>query len=97
MEITVKLTTAQEQALAYVALDPVEYVTAGIEAAIHRAMDDIVSTEVQRKLNLGEPIPGSRDEIIEQAFEMGRIQTAAQRQEQSEAAIKLTRLEGNQP
>lgn len=96
MDITVTLTSTQERALAYVALDPLEYVTAGIQVAIQRAMDEIVNLEVQRRLAAGQTIPGSREDIIAQAFEAGWIKTAAQRQAQANESVEIARSQGAQ-
>lgn len=97
MEITVKLTATEEMALSYIAIDPLGYVTDGVRVSIQRAIDEIVALEVQRKLQLGESIPGSRDAIVQEAFAQGWIQSAGQRMEQMNAAAQFEGLEGIQP
>ena len=47
------------------------------------AIDEIVSLAVQKFLEAGQSIPGSKDEIVAAAFTNGWIKTAQQRNEEA--------------
>ena len=51
------------------------------------AIEEIVKIAVDRYLALGESIPGSRDEIVAQAFAREWVKTAAERNTESAMII----------
>jgi Flp pilus assembly protein CpaB len=63
-EYTITLTEAQEKALRWVAVDPQDWIENFVYARCETAIDDIVNSEVQRKLSIGEPIVGTKEEIV---------------------------------
>lgn len=66
MEYTVKLTEAQNKALAYVATDPAEWIQNAASERARIAMEEIFQAEVQRMLadpNITE-IPADREIIV---------------------------------
>lgn len=68
---TVELTEAEEIAMQYIAAD----VNAWIQNAVHNrariAMDEIVQLSVTKSLENGQPIPGSKEEIVSLASNNG--------------------------
>ena len=63
-QYTITLSDAQDKALHTVALDAQEWIE---NVTFHRAnvaMEEIVNSEVQRLLAAGQPITGSKDEIV---------------------------------
>jgi Flp pilus assembly protein CpaB len=63
-EYTITLTDAQEKALRWVAVDPQDWIENFVYARCETAIDEIVNSEVQRKLSIGEPIVGTKEEIV---------------------------------
>lgn len=78
MDITITLTEAEHKALAYVALDPQEWVQNAASARAHTAMEEIFQAEVQRMLS--DPtvteIPADREAVVLAS----ELPSAAQRQ-----------------
>ena len=64
MEIIINLTEAEAKALAHVAVDPQSWAENVVKTRCRVAIDDIVDKEVKRKLDAGESITGSRDDIV---------------------------------
>jgi len=63
-QYTITLSDAQDKALHTIALDAQEWIE---NVTFHRAnvaMEEIVNSEVQRLLAAGQPITGSKDEIV---------------------------------
>lgn len=78
---TITLSDAEDKALAYVAYSQQEWIDNAVHDRCRIAIDEIVSAEVQRKLAAGEPITGSKDDIVLAAD----IKSAAERQAEAEA------------
>lgn len=81
MNFTITLSTAEHKALAHVAVSPENWINNAVHERCRIAIDEIVAAEVQRKLAAGEPITGSKDDIVMAA----QIESAADRQARSEA------------
>lgn len=81
MQFTITLTDAEHKALAHVALSPEDWIKNAVHERCRIAIDEIVAAEVQRKLATGEPITGSKDDIVMAA----QIESAADRQARLEA------------
>lgn len=77
---TITLSDAEDKALAYVATSQQEWIDNAVHDRCRLAIDEIVNAEVQRKLAAGEPITGSKDEIVLAAD----IKSAAERQDEME-------------
>lgn len=75
---TIQLTDAQDKALSHVAVDPQEWIENFVEVRCNIAIDEIINSEVQRKLAAGEPISGSKEDIVLAA----PIKTAAEIQQE---------------
>lgn len=81
MQFTITLSAAEHKALAHVALSPDEWINNCVRERCRIAIDEVVAAEVQRKLAAGEPITGSKDDIVMAA----QIESAADRQARMEA------------
>lgn len=87
-QFTITLSDAEVKALGVVALSQQEWIDNAVHERCRVAIDEIVQQEVQRKLAAGEPITGSKDDIVLAA----NIESAAERQArmEAEAAAALT-------
>lgn len=80
---TITLSDAEDKALSVVALDQNEWIQNAVHERCRVAMDDIIKSEVDRLLSIGEQIPTSRDEIVLQAV----VETGAERNARIEAEL----------
>ena len=87
MNYTVTLTTAQDQALSYVAASQQDWIDNAVTERARIAIDEIVALTVQKCLDTDTAIPGSKDAMVTLAFEQGWVKTAAQRNADAEAAM----------
>jgi len=78
---TITLSDAQDKALHAVSVSAQAWINNAVYARCHIAMEEIIAAEVQRKLDAGESITGSRDDIVMAA----PIKLAAERQAEIEA------------
>ena len=72
---TITLSTAEDKALKVVALSAQDWIDNAVHERCRIAIDEIVNAEVQRKLAAGQPIAGSKDDIVLAA----NIESAAER------------------
>lgn len=82
-QITITLTDAEFKALGVVALSQQDWIDNVVHERCRIAIDEIVNAEVQRKLAAGEPITGSKEDIVMAAD----IESAAEHQARMEAEI----------
>lgn len=87
---TITLTDAEDKALNVVAISAQDWIDNAVHERCRIAIDEIVNAEVQRKLAAGEPITGSKDDIVMAAT----IETAAQRQARMEAEAQARLTQG---
>lgn len=73
---TITLTEAEDKALSVIAIDQNEWIQNIVHERCRVAIDEIVNAEVQRKLAIGEPINGSKEDIVLEA----NVETAAELQ-----------------
>jgi hypothetical protein len=85
MNYTITLTAAEAAALSAVALSQDEWIQNAVHERCRIAIEEIVGTTVQKCLETGTQVPGTKDAIVALAFEQGWVKTAAQRQSESEA------------
>ena len=78
---TITLSDAEDKALQVVALSAQDWIDNAVHERCRIAIDEIVNAEVQRKLAAGEPITGSKDDIVMAAD----VESAAERQARMEA------------
>jgi len=72
---TVTLTAAEDKAIHVIAIDAQDWIDNAVHERCRIAMEEIVNSEVQRKLANNEPITGSKDDIVLAAI----VKTAAER------------------
>ena len=63
MGYTITLTDTEKSAMEYVAYDPQEWIENAAKERSRIAIEEIVKLAVDKFLEAGQPIPGSRDEI----------------------------------
>ncbi len=78
---TITLSDADDKALHFVAVNGGEWIENAVKERCRIAIEEIVAAEVQRKLDAGEPITGTKDDIVLAA----PIKSAAERQAEAEA------------
>lgn len=81
MQFTITLTAAEHKALGVVALDQNDWIQNAVHERCRISIEEIVAAEVQRKLTAGEPITGTKDDIVMAA----NIESAAERNARLEA------------
>lgn len=84
-QYNITLTSAEDKALSYVAMSQDDWIQNAVHERCRIAIDEIVAITVQKCLETGTQIPGSKDEMVELAFAQGWVKTAAQRQAEAEA------------
>jgi hypothetical protein len=78
---TITLSAAEDKALKVIALSAQDWIDNAVHERCRIAIEEIVNAEVQRKLAAGQPITGSKDDIVLAA----NIESAAARQARLEA------------
>ena len=73
---TIELTNAEKMAMEYVAYNPQDWVENAMKERARIAIDDIVKLAVEKYLELSITIPGSKDEIVADAYARNWVQTA---------------------
>jgi len=76
MDYTITLTDTEKAAMEYVAYDPQDWVENVFKERARIAIEEIVKLAVDKFLEAGQTIPGSREEIVAAAYSNGWIQTA---------------------
>ena len=84
---TVTYTETENNAMAYAAADVNEWIQNAAHERARIAIDEIVALAVQKFLEAGQSIPGSKDEIVSAAFANGWVKTAAQRNTEATATL----------
>lgn len=74
---TITLTDAEDKALGVVALSQKEWIDNAVHERCRLAIEEIVQAEVQRLLAAGEPIVGTKEDIVNAA----PIKSAAETQQ----------------
>jgi hypothetical protein len=88
-EYTITLSDAEDKALSYAAFSQQDWIDNAVHERCRIAIDEIVKITVEKCLETGTPIPGSKDEMVDLAFEQGWVKSAAERQAESEAATPM--------
>ena len=78
---TIELSAAENKALGVVALSQNDWIQNAVKERCRLAIEEIVASEVQRKLAAGEAITGSKDDIVMAA----NVESAVERQARMEA------------
>jgi hypothetical protein len=79
---TITLTDAEDKALGVVAFSQNDWIQNAVRERCRLAIEEIVAAEVQSKLNAGEPVTGTKEDIVMAA----NIASAAERQAEIEVA-----------
>lgn len=82
---TINLSSAEDKALSYAAVSQDGWIQNVVHERCRAAIEEIVALTVQKCLEVNIPIPGSKDAMVDLAFEQGWVKTAAQRQAEWEA------------
>jgi len=93
MNYEITLTQAENDALGYTAVSQDEWIQNAVHERARIAIDEIVAITVQKCLETGTQIPGSKDEMVELAFAQGWVKSAAERQAEAEAAALAAQTE----
>lgn len=96
MEYNITLTAVEDKALSAVALDQNDWIQNAVHERCRVAMDEIIQLAVTNFLAVGEPIPTTREAIVERAFELGLVKTAAQRNAEAESEMAAKRAAAQQ-
>ena len=97
MEYTVTLTAAEDKALAAVTLSQQDWIDNAVKERCRLAIEEIVALVVQKCLESGVSVPGSKDEMVELAYAQGWVKSAADRQAEFEAEMAAKRAAAEQP
>lgn len=83
----ITLSSAEDKALSYVALSQNDWIQISVKARCASAIDEIAKICVEQCLANNIQIPGSKEAMVDLAFQNGWVITAAQRQAQAEAEM----------
>ena len=75
MTYTVTLTDTEKLAMEYITYEPQDWVENAMKERARIAIDEIVKIAVDKFFEINESIPGSKDEIVSQAYSRGWINT----------------------
>jgi hypothetical protein len=87
--ITIELTDTQYKGLEYAAFSPQDWAENAVTERCRIANDEIVQMTVQHCLDNSIQVPTTREEVVAYAFAQGIVKTAAERQEEAEAAAAM--------
>lgn len=85
MDYTIKLSSAENQALSYATISQQEWIDNAVHERARIAIEEIVKITVEKCLQTNTTIPGSKDEMVSLAFEKNWVKTAAERNAEIEA------------
>ena len=89
MNYTITLSVAEDKALSYAAFSQQDWIDNAVHERCRIAINEIVGIFVQYCLDNNMAMPTSREEMVEAAFDMGIVKTAADRQAEAEAASAM--------
>jgi len=84
---TITLTAAEDAALSYVAYSQKDWIDNVVHERARIAIEEIVGITVQKCLDTGTQIPGSKDDMVKLAFKNGWVKSAEERQAEAEAEM----------
>jgi hypothetical protein len=82
---TINLSEAEDKALSYAALSQQDWIDNAVHERCRIAIDEIAKICFEQCLANNIQIPGSKDAMVDLAFQNGWVLTAADRQAQAEA------------
>lgn len=86
---TIELTAAEDAALSHVAFSQEDWIQNAVHERCRIAIEEIVQITVQKCLQTGIQIPGSKEDMVALAFDQGWIKSAAVRQQEANAVTQL--------
>jgi hypothetical protein len=84
-QYNITLSSAEDKSLAYAALSQQDWIDNAVHERCRIAIDEIAKICVEQCLANNIQIPGSKDAMVDLAFQNGWVLTAADRQAQAEA------------
>lgn len=81
---TINYTQTENLAMLYATLDVDEWIQNAVHERARIAIEEIVAIAVKKCLDTETPIPGTREAIVELAFDQGWVKTLAQRQTETQ-------------
>jgi hypothetical protein len=98
MNYTITLTAAEDAALSAVAFSQDDWIQNAVHERCRIAIDEIAKICVEQCLANNIQIPGSKDAMVDMAFQNGWVKTVAQRQAEAEAeaAARLAQEAGGE-
>jgi hypothetical protein len=84
---TIELSAAEDAALSSVALSQQEWIDNAAHERARVAIEEIVALTVQKCLETNTAIPGTKEAMVELAFQEGWVKTAAARKAEMEAEM----------
>jgi hypothetical protein len=79
MNYTVTLTETEKLAMEYIAYEPQDWIENLVKERARLAIEEIVKLAVEKFLEAGQSIPGSREEIVAAAYANNWIKTLKHR------------------
>ena len=76
MTYSIELTETENKAMQYAAYDVQEWINNAVKERARIATEEIIKIAVEKFLEAGQSIPGSKDEIVSAAYSNGWIETA---------------------
>ena len=89
MDISITATDTEALALSYAHTDFDFYMSSVAQGQVNLAIDEIAKIAIDKCLETGTPVPGSKPELVVLAFAQGWVKTAADRQAEAEAAAQV--------
>ena len=79
---TITYTQTEDLAMQYAALSVDDWIQNAVHERARIAIEEIVSLTVQKCLESNVPIPGTKEEIVQLAFDQGWVKTVTQRMQE---------------
>lgn len=87
---TVNLTDTENKAMSAYMLSQQEWIDNFVHERANIAVNDICKICVEKCLETNTPIPGTRDDMVNLAFQMGWVKTVVEQNADREAAMQAT-------
>ena len=84
-QYTITLSSAEDKALSYAAMSQQDWIDNAVHERCRIAIEEIAKICVEQCLANGIQIPGSKEAMVDLAFQNGWVITVAQRQAESDA------------
>lgn len=83
---SISLSPEEDAALSYAALSQIDWIQGAATQRCKVAIDEIAKIAIEKCFEFNMQVPASKEALVTLAFEQGWVKTAAQRQEELEAA-----------